>query len=209
MKKSYLGMMLGAVVALGSFTSCDEDDTKGMVLSGEWEGQFGMYYEYQYKWGDYERFFADYTYLDFVPYSDSYKSGYGYQVDFYDDYDSPYSEIYHSFTWQVKGGTIYLTYRGEREWDTFIRDYQMSNSELRGYFEYTDTRFSLRKVSDYYDWTPYINDFGNYNNGYGYGYYYRDGYYAKTRSGAGNADEPGHIVRYGNRYVDNVEEADK
>ncbi len=206
MKKNYLAMLLAAAVTLVSFTSCtDDDDVKGMVLSGEWEGNFGMYYDYQYSWGDIVTFEASYTYLSFVPYDYSYNSGYGYQTDFYDYYDSPYDEIYHAFTWEVRYGTIYLRYRGESEWDTYLRDYNMTNSSLTGYFADTYNRFHLRKLTDYYDWTPYINEYGGYNNGYGYGYHDRPGYYySKTRGGEA-APEGGKIVHYGNRFVDGKE----
>lgn len=195
MKKTYLAMLIGAAVAFVSFTSCtDEDDVKGMVLSGEWEGDFDMSYDYQYSWGDIVRFYSDWTYLSFVPFDYSYSSGYGYQVDFYNDYQSPYDEVYHAFTWEVRYGTIYLHYRGEAEWDTYLRDYNMSNNLLTGYFKDTYNSFSLRKLTDYYDWTPYINTYGTYNYGYGYGYGY-PGYYAKTRSG--EAVEEGKVIRYG------------
>ena len=46
MKKNYLAILLGALAALATFTSCtDDDDVKGMVLSGEWQGDFDMYYD--------------------------------------------------------------------------------------------------------------------------------------------------------------------
>lgn len=205
MKKNYLALLLGALTALASFTSCtDDDDVKGMVLSGEWRGDFDMYYDYQYSWGDVMRFWATETYLEFIPYSNSYNSGYGYQVDFYDDYDSPYDEIYHSFKWEVRYGTIYMYYRGEEEWDTYLRDYHMTNDRLTGYFEDTSNRFSLWKLTDYYDWTPYINAYGDYNSEYGYGYG-RPGYYYRktpTKTSSGEQVEPGKIIHYGNGAVD-------
>lgn len=202
MKKKNLAMLfVGALLALVSFTSCtDDDDVKGMVLSGEWRGDFDMYYDYEYSWGgDYETFYADETFLSFVPYNYSYNRGYGYQADFYYDRRSPYEVVYHSFTWEVRYGTIYLDYRGEDEWDTYLRDYRMTNDRLSGYFEDTNNTFLLYKLADYYDWTPYINAYGDYNRGYGYGYG-RPGYYAPTRSGVEVPE--GRIVHYGNLSVD-------
>lgn len=201
MKKNYLALLLGALTALLAFTSCtDDDDVKGMVLSGEWQGDFDMYYDYQYSWGDIVRFPADLTYLEFIPFEYSYNSGYGYQVDFYYDRSSPYDEIYHSFTWEVRYGTIYLYYKGEHEWDTYLRDYRMTNDRLTGYFENTSNRFSLWKLTDYYDWTPYISNYGDYYHGYGYGYGRPGYYYAKTRGGEEAAE--GKIIHYGNLSAD-------
>lgn len=203
MKKNYLAMLLGALVAFVSFTSCtDDDDVRGMVLSGEWEGDFDMYYDYEYSWGKVERFYANLTYLEFLPFDYSYNSGYGYQVDFYDDYSSPYDEIYHSFLWEVRYGTIYIRYKGEHEWDTYLRDYQMTNNRLTGYFEDTYNRFSLVKLTDYYDWTPYVSTYGDYYHGYGYGYGRPGGYYyAKTRGENGEKEVPeGKIIRYGSLH---------
>ena len=201
MKKNYLAILLGALAALATFTSCtDDDDVKGMVLSGEWQGDFDMYYDYQYSWGDIVTFVADKTYLEFIPFEHSYNSGYGYQVDFYYDRSSPYDEIYHAFSWEVRYGTIYLYYKGEHEWDTYLRDYRMTNDRLTGYFENTSNPFSLRKLTDYYDWTPYINTYGDYYHGYGYGYGRPGYYYSKTRGGEEAMD--GKIVRYGNLSAD-------
>lgn len=199
MKKNYLAILLGALAALATFTSCtDDDDVKGMVLSGEWRGDFDMYYVYRYPWGEEMPFYAYETYLSFIPYNYSYNQGYGYQVDFYDRY-SPYEEVYHSFTWEVRYGTIYLDYRGEDEWDTYLRDYRMTNDRLTGYFPNSDIPFLLYKLTDYYDWTPYINAYGDYNHDYGYGYGY-PGHYSKTRGGEEAVD--GKIIHYGNLSAD-------
>ena len=41
--------------------SCeDQDSTQAMVLSGQWTGNFGMYYDYEYR-GRVYSFDADYT----------------------------------------------------------------------------------------------------------------------------------------------------
>ncbi|MCR4922051.1 MAG: hypothetical protein K5945_10185, partial [Bacteroidaceae bacterium] len=83
--------------------------------------------------------------------------------------------------------------------NTCIVDYHLSNSYFSGWFTNADTRFSLRKLVDYYDW-------GYYNNDYSYGargsWYDDYPYYAPTRSAAGEGTVPagGTIVRRGNRF---------
>ncbi len=160
-----------------------------------------MCYDYEYR-GRLYTVDADYTDIEFTPYQSSFNKGYGYQVDFYDD--GPWDEVYHSFTWEVRNGIIYLDYckSGEEELTTFFSDYDMSNDYLTGYFGNSSTRFSLRKYKDYYNWNPYINTYGDYRSGYGYGYH--DSYYwARTRAAEdGSADTP-KLLRYYNRATDN------
>ena len=36
----------------------------------------------------------------------------------------------------------------------------MTNDYLTGVFDYSGTSFRLRKIVDYYDWTPYVNTYG-------------------------------------------------
>lgn len=200
MKMNHFTSLLLAAVCFGSFVSCDEDDMKGMVLSGDWEGNFGMYYTiddgYHYK--TYDSYDSD---LSFIPYSNSYSSGYGYETDYYKF--GPYDEIYHAFTWEVRNGTIYIDYRSpsDAHLSTYMRDYHMTNDELTGYFGDTGSRFTLYKYHDQYDWKPYINSYGDYNRGYGYGYH-DSYYYAHTRGADSTEVKPIKVVHYGNRYID-------
>ena len=48
MKRLYHFSVLSMMALAGMLTSCDyiEDTRQSMVLSGEWKGDFGMYYEY-------------------------------------------------------------------------------------------------------------------------------------------------------------------
>lgn len=205
MKKFFIAAM-SLVASLCTFTSCDDDDMQGMALSGCWEGDFGMCYDYEYRGRLYTEY-ADYTDIQFYPYENSYNKGYGYQVDIYEC--GPWDEVYHSFTWEVRNGIIYLDYckSGEEELTTFLRDYEMTNDYLTGYFGNTNSHFSLRKYQDYYNWTPYINTYGDYRHGYGYGYheYYDwDYYYAPTRSAEGVTDsvsEAPKMIRSYNRHA--------
>ncbi|MBQ0056253.1 MAG: hypothetical protein KBT20_01240 [Bacteroidales bacterium] len=209
MKKFFRNMaFVGAMALSGAFfASCDEDTTTSMVLSGDWTGNFGMCYDYEWR-GHYYTYDSYHTDISFVPSYDYSTSGYGYQVDHYND--GPYEVIYHYFTWKVEHKTIYLTYLGERDLNTCIYEYKMTNNSLTGYFDNASQRFSLRKVADYYDWTPYINEFdGKY-----YGSRRRDSWYnshtPRTRAEAADiADEAmteeGTIVRIGNRFSEGRE----
>lgn len=211
--KKLLILALGLATTMCTFTSCDEDEMQGVALSGCWEGDFGMSYDYQYR-GEWYTVDADYTDLEFIPYSDSYRAGYGYQVDFYRR--GPWDKVYHSFSWEIRSGTIYLDYcqSGENELNTFLRDYEMTNNYLRGYFGYSNTPFRLTKYKDYYDWSPYYDYYGGYRDhnchGNGWGYYDNNdwdwGYYSPTRAAEGDsvasaADAP-KMIRYYNRNMD-------
>lgn len=215
--KKYFAMLMGAMMTMAAFTSCNDDATRGQVLSGDWSGDFGMFYTFEDRYGDIWDVDATETYLEFIPYSGHYSRGYGYQVDYYDDFRDhgywvrvPYTEVYHSFEWSVENGVIYLDYckRQDEDLNTFLRDYNMSNSELTGFFGNTNSRFCLYKLNDYFNWTPYINDFGYWGHGTGWGYYYSDYYFAGTRAEQGDSIEAEgapresvKLLHYGSRYA--------
>ena len=139
--------------------ACVEDDEKtGSILSGEWCGDFGMCYDYTYRnhRGDTitETFLSSDTHIIFYPkhgnrYSDS---GYGYQYDYY-RYGS-YEYKFYYFDWHVNNGIISLDYPIDPELSTDILDYRMDESVgiFIGRFAGSDTRFTLRKVSEYLNW---------------------------------------------------------
>lgn len=201
MKKIYLTSLFGAIAVLGSFTSCNEivDVSRGRTLSGRWQGDFGMYYidEGEHRWDSYD------TDLEFLPYNNSALAGHGYETDYYDY--GPYDEIYHAFKWEVVNGIIYLYYCSPDDWnlDTWIRDYDMSNSRFTGYFENSSSRFELRKYESYFNWTVWIDIYGDYNDGYGYGYGYREGYvYSPTRANDDSASVKPAIIKMGSRFLE-------
>lgn len=198
--KKFFFTLSAAIMALLSFTSCDSDEMRGMDLSGEWRGDFDMYYDYYCHYHhETERYFADETYIEFMPYSGTYTAGTGRQVDFYDDPDSPYDEVYHYFKWEITNGYIHLYYRDEHEWDTTLRDYHLSSNHFRGYFGNTNNRFDLIKLTDYRWNTGYESD--------GYYYHYREGYLAPTRAGEAvdtTATEMPMVIHYGNASIDGV-----
>lgn len=202
MKKFFITLS-AAVIALTSFTSCDSDEVRGMELSGEWQGHFGMYYEIECRQHGIDRYYADQTYIKFLPSENTYSAGTGYQIDYYYNPDSPYDEVYHYFRWQVNYGQIRLTYRDECEWNTTIRDYDLSNSYFSGYFDYSNNTFKLAKLSSF-RWNDYDSYWMN-------GYYEHDrygwGWHAGTRSGNDQdsiCTEKPRILRQGNAFADGI-----
>lgn len=184
--KNFAMMLVMMMAAAVSFTSCeiDGDVHRSTHLSGIWEGDFGMYYEHP----RYGRFDSYDTYIEFYPDYDYATHGYGKQCDWYAK--GPYEYQYYTFNWEIYNGVIYLSYPYDHNLDTEIYDYSMSGSYFSGYFGGSNSRFRLRKCSDYY-WS-------NYHNNYDYGW--RDGYYyAKTRAVDGQPEEG---MRRGNRFTE-------
>ena len=78
MKKLFFILSV-ALVAMVGFSSCNSDDeNEARVLSGEWEGDWGMWYEDE----DGYIYDADYSYIKLVPYHHYATHGIGYQ-DYY------------------------------------------------------------------------------------------------------------------------------
>lgn len=209
MKKFFrnIAFAAAAVVSGFGFASCDEDQITSNILTGDWSGDFGMFYDYSYGHRVY-RFDSYDTDISFFPEYDYAKYGYGYQVDFYDY--GPYTEIYHYFRWEVRNQNIYINYRDEVDLNTIIYRYRMSDSKFTGYFDDSQSKFCLHKTAEYYNWDYYCNDYGDH-----YHYYDRDDWRydfraAVTRSanGAevagvedlGETDAPEGIVGFGNRF---------
>ena len=114
----------------GMLTSCDyiEDTRQSMVLSGEWKGDFGMYYEYVDGYGQCYTFDSYDTRITFIPAYSYAHHGTGTQVDYYDY--GPYEYQYYSFRWSVSDGIITLVYDYDHQLDTRIGDYHMTNDYL-------------------------------------------------------------------------------
>ena len=142
------------------FTSCREleDISYSMVLSGQWEGDFGMYYDYVDARGRHYTFNSYDTRLTFTPAYPYASRGRGTQVDYYDF--GPYEYQYYKFSWTVENGEIFLSYDYDHQLDTRISDYRMTNDYFSGIFMDTGTTFRLHKIADFYNWTPYVNVYG-------------------------------------------------
>ena len=111
MKKLFFIMSV-ALAATFAFSSCNSDDeNEARVLAGEWEGDWGMWYEDE----DGYIFDADYTYIKLVPDHSNATHGVGYQEDYY-SWDtsgrvrSYYRYLWYKFDWEIKNGIIYLYY---------------------------------------------------------------------------------------------------
>lgn len=169
------------MIAAFSFSSCRdiEDINQSMALSGQWRGDFGMYYNYVDGYGRRYTFDSYDTRITFTPAYSQALYGRGTQVDYYDY--GPYEYQYYKFSWEIRNGNVYLTYDYDPELDTRISNYRMTNDYFSGTFSNTGTVFRLYKLVDYYNWTPYVNIYG-YGDRYDWDYDYP--YYAPfSRSG--------------------------
>ena len=109
------------------FTSCFDrmDVDQSMALSGQWKGDFGMFYDYIDGHGRRYTFESYNTYLTFIPAYSHANYGRGTQVDYYDY--GPYEYQYYKFSWSVENGYIYLSYDYDHELDVRISNYRMTN----------------------------------------------------------------------------------
>ena len=193
LSKSIVALFV-SVAAVLSVSSCSDDLSKSMVLSGQWEGDFGMTYDYSYKGRTYT-FHSDYTDIVFYPDYDYATHGKGYQYDYYSN--GPYVYQTYSFRWEIEDGVVYLTYPYNKLLNCSIRDYHMTNTKFAGYFGSSDVKFSLRKYEDYYDWTPYENTYTYRSRDNWYNYYTSVGVATKAVPAD---DAEGQIVKVYNRY---------
>ena len=208
MKKiSTLWIALCTVMATTVLSSCDDDMSRAMTLSGEWRGDFGMFYEYEY-YGRIYTFNSYDTRLVFYPDYDYATHGYGKQVDYYDQ--GPYVYQYYYFNWYIDRGDLVLDYPYDPNLNTVIHDYHMSSSTFYGYFGNSNNKFYLRKTADYYDWGGFTGKdyYGPRDNWY---WGYRNS--VKRQPAPADSLSPiaplpsdstaatqGHIVRRGNRF---------
>lgn len=180
MKQKYYSF--GALIMMMSallFSSCMNEDTRqSMALSGEWRGDFGMFYKYEDRRGNLYTFDSYDTYLTFIPAFKYATYGTGTQVDYYEY--GPYEYQYYSFKWSIRDGIVYLNYPYDPELNTTIRDYRMTDDYFSGYCDGASTPFRLYKIVFYYDWSRYNSNYG-YRNRDNWEYYYPR-YAPSTRS---------------------------
>lgn len=198
MKKLFFILSV-ALVAMVGFSSCNSDDeNEARVLSGEWQGDWGMWYEDE----DGYFFDADYTYIKLVPDHHNATHGIGYQEDYYSWDDthtvrSYYDYLWYKFEWSIRDGIIYLTYYDDLDLDTFIRDYNLDNNYFSGYFGDSHKRFRLSKLTDYYWATPTMWIVSDW---YGYDVYYD---YSKQFQGSAkskSAKKAPAIIKRGSHF---------
>ena len=177
--KNYVYILL---ISAFAFISCDDFDdiNQSMALSGDWRGDFGMYYNYVDGRGRHYTFDSYDTRITFIPAYSQARHGRGTQVDYYEY--GPYEYQYYKFT--------------------KINNYRMTNDYFSGTFSNTGTSFRLYKLADYYNWTPYVNVYGyGPRNDWDYGYPY---YAPQTRSDVEATDSTsnaGEVVGRGRRQV--------
>lgn len=150
MKKlnTYTKLLLMALIAMTTMTSCDEDAALAYDLEGVWQGTItGNYYydRYRVQSNDYD------TEIMFRQISWE-TGGTGYEID--RRYGSrSYSKTY--FDWKVRNGKIYIEY--DDGYRVIVRDFETyrmgGRMRFRGYFDNYDTgeqmaAFSLIKVED-------------------------------------------------------------
>jgi hypothetical protein len=217
MKKAF---SLFSIIAMAGlclmFTSCtrDEDTEIAMDVSGQWQGNWGMYYEYTWIENgiEYTRAYDSYdTDIIFYPNRDYATHGYGYQVDWYTE--GPYQRLSHRFDWEVFNGRIILKYPRDpdgSDYSTTISNYRLNSNRFTGYFPNSTEPFYLNKIQDYYNWWEYENLYRSHHYVYlewdwdGFYYdLYDPFYYAKTRSAEAtdSVGKPaeGRITKIGSR----------
>lgn len=159
--KHYLYPLVIMFFAIGTLTSCDEDELTGYTLvNGHWFGDLDMYYNGVKARG------SEITFNPQNGFTNRY--GTGIEVDYFSR-----GTIEHYFTWEVTDGIIYLEFADDHNLDCIIRDYDISSYRFRGYlipwdswtgeiFEEDATRFSL------YDYDYYWGSmgYGDYYSGY-------------------------------------------
>ncbi len=140
------------------------DRQRANVISGEWQGDFGMYYTAIHPIsGKAVTFEAAYSYLLVQNDYAGARRGVGKQIDFYRT--GPYEYQYYLFYWEVRNGVLYLTYPQDSNLNVAIYDYYLSNSIFTGRVGNSGFRFRLTSLR-YNNWGAFSGNymFGNYNN---------------------------------------------
>ena len=170
-----LTMAAALLLALTTITSCDRDREEAYVLSGEWQGNFGMFYD-----DGYDIYYASYSNIRFLPSYDYATYGTGEEIDYF-RWPCPIRYQSFFFNWEIRHGIIYLSFPYNHGLDVAIRDYRLTYDYFEGYFGDSDDHFHLVKLYDFYGWNSY--DPHTY-----YGYDYYPSYYVKGRDTADAGD---------------------
>ena len=201
MKHAFLSFMALLLVSALALTSCRdwEDNNQSVALSGQWRGNFGMFYDYEDRYGRLYTFDSYDTYLTFIPAYNYATYGRGTQVDYYDY--GPYEYQYYQFRWEVRNGIVYLTYPYDPDLNTAIRDYRMNYDYFTGYCDGASEPFRLYKVADFYDWSPYVNNYGYYERASWITTYpnYAPGTRSDAAAPADSASAQGTVLKRGRR----------
>ncbi len=185
--KKVLPLVSFVLVAMLCFSSCSADENEARVLSGEWHGDWSMWYEDEFG----RTWTSNDTYIRFDRGRST--SGEGTQVDYYRR--GPYEYLVYRFYWSVSDGVIYLTYPHDPEMDVAIYDYHLSNRVFDGYFGSSRASFTMDKISSFEYWTPAVVVSSWF--GYTSYTYYSNGYDGAAGSKSYNGGNLPKIVRRG------------
>ncbi len=133
------------------------DRQRANVISGEWQGDFGMYYTVVHPYsGQRITFEADHSYVLFQGDYYGASRGWGKQIDYYST--GPYAYQYYQFRWEVRNGVLYLTYPYDSNLNVAIYDYYLSGSTFTGRMGDSNFAFRLRSLS-FNNWNLYSGDY--------------------------------------------------
>lgn len=181
--KAYAALFL--LMGLFSFVACEVhvgdddyyggDQSRAYTLSGQWKGDFGMFYATPHPvTGQMMQFDATYTNIIFYPQYSGARYGYGKQVDYYNY--GPYAYQYYYFQWEVRNRNIYITYPQDPNLNVVIYDYYLDNYTFTGRMGESRYQFRLNALRGYDLWDSFN---GNYyygpNSGWSWGGYYSQG----------------------------------
>jgi len=141
--KTYLSIFAMLICTITFFTSCDEDFSINMSLSGEWEGTLRV--------SDVD--FGSDTYnciMAFKPNSGLSSKGSGYQIIYYYNGYSRKQYVY-DFYYTVRNGDIIIDFDDPSRRNVTIFDYKLNGNYFDGYYgdKYSESHFKLYKVYDY------------------------------------------------------------
>ncbi len=186
MKKFYSSLVALCLILAGGmmFVSCDEDTGDAIDLSGEWEGDMGMFIDY----AGY-RYNAHNTWIAFHPDYEWATHGYGEEIDYFPS-SAPYycQNLY--FEWRIRDHVLYLTYPYNHNLDVAIYDYHFRKSRTVLEFSINNEYFCrLNKLRDYQDnwyWWDHDDAIMRNNNEYYHYMTWADWNLAKSRDGFNN-----------------------
>lgn len=175
--KKILSLLSVVIIALCTFTSCDEDLIISTQLKGTWEGYMDTYYDIN---GHKQK--ATYTEIQFFKDAGD-THGEGYWIDHFSNRPGDY--YYSRIRWKVIDRDITIDFKDSHT-TINIHNYDIVTRNNRKYFTgwfqddyHTHTEFDLEKTSNEY----------HYDRDYGYG----DGYYdywgnSKATRSSGNSE---------------------
>lgn len=182
--KKILSSIVGLCMILAGsavFTSCDDDTNDAINLSGEWEGNMGMFMDY----GGY-RYDAYNTWIAFHPDYDMATHGYGEEIDYFPSTCPYYCQNLY-FEWRIRDQVLYLTYPYNHDLDIAIYDYHFRKSRSVLEFTINDEYFCrLNKLVDYQDnwyWWDHDDNLMRNNNEYYHYMNWADHHLTKSRDG--------------------------